>query len=45
MPVAAQNIEQRFNLVFPAKVCPYCHSDSTYLLTGNEYIIKEIEAE
>ena len=27
------------------KECPYCHSDETWLLTGNECIIKEIEAE
>ena len=24
--------------------CPHCHSGATYLLTGNEYNIKEIEA-
>ena len=27
-----------------AKICPHCKSDRTYLLTGNEYNIKEIEA-
>lgn len=27
-----------------AKICPYCKSEHTYLLTGNEYNIKEIEA-
>ena len=27
-----------------AKICPHCGSDNTFLLTGNEYIIKEIEA-
>ena len=27
-----------------AKICPYCKSDHTYLLTGNEVNIKEIEA-
>ena len=26
------------------KECPYCHSGSTFLITGNEYVIKEIEA-
>lgn len=25
------------------KICPYCGSDNTYLLRGNELIIKEIE--
>lgn len=27
------------------KECPYCHSGETWLLKGNECIIKEIEAE
>ena len=27
-----------------AKICPYCQSDNTCLVTGNEYVIKEIEA-
>ena len=27
-----------------AKICPYCKSERTYLITGNEYNIKEIEA-
>ena len=26
------------------KVCPYCGSANTFLVTGNEYNIKEIEA-
>ena len=26
------------------KECPYCHSGNTFLITGNEYNIKEIEA-
>ena len=26
------------------KICPHCQSDRTYLLTGNECSIKEIEA-
>ena len=26
------------------KICPYCGSEHTYLLRGNEYNIKEIEA-
>ncbi|MGN0570032.1 MAG: hydrogenase maturation nickel metallochaperone HypA [Candidatus Fimenecus sp.] len=26
------------------KICPYCSSENTYLLTGNEINIKEIEA-
>lgn len=27
-----------------AKICPYCKSENTCLLRGNEYNIKEIEA-
>lgn len=27
-----------------AKICPYCKSEDTWLETGNEYMIKEIEA-
>lgn len=27
-----------------AKICPHCGSEHTYLVTGNEYNIKEIEA-
>ena len=27
-----------------AKICPYCNSGNTFLVTGNEYNIKEIEA-
>ena len=26
------------------KICPYCGSENTFLVTGNEYNIKEIEA-
>ena len=26
------------------KICPYCQSGNTFLVTGNEYNIKEIEA-
>ena len=26
-----------------AKICPYCQSANTFLVTGNEYNIKEIE--
>ena len=26
------------------RYCPYCGSENTFLITGNEYNIKEIEA-
>ena len=39
-----QNCEGTYPTMQYAKICPYCGSDQTYLLTGNEYNIKEIEA-
>lgn len=40
-----ENCEKTYPTVQYAKICPYCKSDRTYLQTGNEFIIKEIEAE
>ena len=34
----------KYETVKYAKICPDCGSDNTYLLCGNEFIIKEIEA-
>ncbi len=39
-----EDCKQTYSTVKYAKVCPYCQSEHTYLVTGNEYIIKEIEA-
>ena len=39
-----EDCKQTYPTVQYAKVCPYCKSENTYLVTGNEYIIKEIEA-
>ena len=36
--------KQTYETVKYAKECPYCHSGETWLLKGNELIIKEIEA-
>lgn len=36
--------EQTYDTVPQGKTCPHCGSGRTYLLTGNEYNIKEIEA-
>ena len=36
--------QQTYETMKYAKICPHCGSDRTYLLTGNEYNIKEIEA-
>ena len=39
-----QNCGQTYPTVQYAKICPHCGSDNTFLVTGNEYIIKESEA-
>lgn len=39
------NCKQTYETVKYGKECPYCHSGETWLLRGNECIIKEIEAE
>ena len=35
--------EQEYPTVKYGKKCPYCGSGETYLIRGNEFIIKEIE--
>ena len=37
--------ERAYETVRFGRTCPYCGSGETYLLTGNEFSIKEIEAE
>ena len=32
-----------YNTIVYGKICPYCHSENTYLLQGNEFMIKEME--
>lgn len=39
-----QDCGQTYPTMQYAKICPYCKSGNTFLVTGNEYIIKEIEA-
>lgn len=39
-----QNCGRTYPTVRYAKICPYCQSGNTFLVTGNEYVIKEIEA-
>ena len=39
-----QGCERSYPTVQYAKICPYCGSGDTFLLTGNEFNIKEIEA-
>lgn len=39
-----QDCKQTYETVKYGKECPYCQSGNTFLVTGNEYNIKEIEA-
>ena len=39
-----QNCGKTYPTMEFAKICPHCQSDNTFLVTGNEYNIKEIEA-
>ena len=36
---------RQYETVRYGRICPHCGSERTYLLTGNECMIKEIEAE
>ena len=38
------NCENTYSTIEYKKICPYCQSEDTFLLTGNEVSIKEIEA-
>lgn len=37
-----QDCQKEYETVKYAKVCPYCQSEHTYLIQGNEFNIKEI---
>lgn len=39
-----EDCHQTYSTVEYGKTCPYCNSTNTYLVTGNEFNIKEIEA-
>lgn len=39
------NCEKNYETVKYGKICPYCGSGETWLITGNECVIKEVEAE
>ncbi len=39
-----ENCLKDYPTVQHGKICPHCGSENTYLLQGNEIIIKEIEA-
>ncbi|MBP8640846.1 MAG: hydrogenase maturation nickel metallochaperone HypA [Oscillospiraceae bacterium] len=38
------NCEKTYPTIEHKKICPYCQSEDTFLLTGNEVNIKELEA-
>lgn len=40
-----QGCEKNYETVKFGKTCPFCGSEETYLLTGNELNIKEIEVD
>ena len=39
-----QDCRKTYDTMQYKKICPYCGSGNTFLITGNEYNIKEIEA-
>ncbi|MDO4622837.1 MAG: hydrogenase maturation nickel metallochaperone HypA [Eubacteriales bacterium] len=38
-----EDCKQEYPTVEYGKICPHCGSEHTYLLRGNEFLIKEIE--
>ncbi|MCI9136366.1 MAG: hydrogenase maturation nickel metallochaperone HypA [Lachnospiraceae bacterium] len=38
-----EDCKETYGTVEHGKICPYCGSENTYLLQGNEHEIKEIE--
>lgn len=40
-----QDCEREYSTVEFGRICPYCKSEKTFLVTGNEINIKEIEVE
>ncbi len=39
-----EDCKETYSTVEHGKTCPHCNSANTYLVTGNEFRIKEIEA-
>ncbi|MGN1157821.1 MAG: hydrogenase maturation nickel metallochaperone HypA [Agathobacter sp.] len=39
-----EDCKQTYPTVEHGKICPFCQSDKTYLIQGNEFNVKEIEA-
>lgn len=40
-----EDCRQEYGMVEHGKICPHCGSEHTYLLQGNEFLIKEIEGQ
>ncbi len=38
-----EDCQQTYSTVEHGKICPFCQSEHTYLVQGNEHVIKEIE--
>ncbi|MBR3251616.1 MAG: hydrogenase maturation nickel metallochaperone HypA [Erysipelotrichaceae bacterium] len=38
-----EDCKKEYNTIVYGKKCPYCQSENTYLLQGNEFMIKEME--
>lgn len=39
-----EDCEKTYSTVLHGKICPFCQSPQTHLVTGNEVLIKQIEA-
>lgn len=40
-----EDCEETYPTVAHGKICPHCKSEHTYLIQGNEFLIKEIEGQ
>lgn len=40
-----RSCKETYKTVEHGKICPFCHSEDTYLATGNEINIKDIQVE
>ena len=38
-----EDCNQNYNTIIYGKTCPHCQSENTYLIQGNEFMIKEME--
>ncbi|SDB16076.1 MULTISPECIES: hydrogenase maturation nickel metallochaperone HypA [unclassified Butyrivibrio] len=40
-----QDCKKQYGTVAHGRICPFCGSEHTYLVQGNEFLIKEIEVQ